>query len=125
MKETDFVDRLTGNKIKTKNKNPSRWDKNGNLIDAHGKAHASDFNMVACEAYNAGKNTLIFTSMNDNFDVRKCLPDTFLFLPHRYYVVTTSDGEPAKILFNYGDEKFKGNKKASRPEVKKMMIGGK
>lgn len=125
MKETNFTDRLTGNEVKTINKNPSRWDDKGNLIMSDGKVHASDPNRVVCEFYNMGKNTILFTSQDNPLEKFMLKPGDRRVVVHHYWIAETNDGGPAKILKLFGDEIGKGQTKPSRPEVKKIMVGGK
>jgi hypothetical protein len=44
-------------------------------------------------------------------------PGEFQLLPHMYFNSVKTNGEPAKLLTNFGDEIGKGNRKASSPVV--------
>lgn len=125
MKKIKFLNKDTGNLEEHINQNPSRWDAKGNLIDKNGRSHASDHNRICCEVYNRGKEPIMFINQENNLDIKILQPDEFLFLPHKYFIAFTPSGEPCNVVLNHGDQMFKGNKLPSRPEVKKIMVGGK
>lgn len=79
-----------------------------------------DPNLICCEIYNLGKETITFKNMIQTWlpDII-CRPDDWCFLPHQYFTGSVPSGsEEIKVIKNYGDQKFKGNKLPSRPEAK-------
>ena len=80
-----------------------------------------DQRMICREIYNLMKEEITFTNMIFPNGPEKivCKVDGHCFLPHAYYVATVKSGNPEiRVLENFGDQMFKGNKKPSRPEAK-------
>lgn len=48
--------------------------------------------------------------------------DDWAFIPHQFYYAYNKKGSPIKLTKNFGKNKFKGNKFASRPEVKRNFF---
>lgn len=84
-----------------------------------------------CEAYNDGSEDIVFKSIHPEkhrmhffgkpptfWEQFECKPGEWVFLPHLMYTGETKSGSPCKVVWNFGNAKFKGNKLPSRPEVK-------
>lgn len=96
----------------------------------HGKK-VSDWALVCMELYNPNKfdviveidrTKLAYIRQNGITDTpHKAIlkADSFLFLPHRFYLLTgvgIPKGEQISLIVNQGDTMFIGNKYQSRPE---------
>lgn len=77
---------------------------------------------VCFEWYNMSGCEVTFINIHID-DIKKALSPQkivvkdkeFCFLPHHYYKAVTQDERPAIGVANYGSQKFKGNKKPSKP----------
>lgn len=89
-----------------------------------------DEKLIHCEIYNPHRHVVVFCrniSMDEYIRragislgplVAEVEPDGFLHLPHQFYSATfKGSSELAQVLVNFGDNMFKGNKKASRMDL--------
>ncbi len=87
------------------------------------------------EAYNDGAEDVTFESYHPQWQSmhfaglgpeawRKfiCKPGEWVFCPHRCYKVSTASGRPIRLVQNFGDAMFKGNKLPSRPDAPKVQV---
>lgn len=89
-----------------------------------------DEHLVHREVYNPNRFAIVFERQNEMLTYIRaakipegeiyliCKPDSFLYLPHGYYVASIPDapkGEIGSFVTNFGDSMFIGNKKISLP----------
>lgn len=89
------------------------------IHEKHSKDGVLDPNMIPCEIYNPGRETILFTNMifPNGAQHIQCKPDDFCYLPHQYYTgVVPSGNQEIRVIKNYGDAKFLGNKHPSSPD---------
>lgn len=105
-----------------------------------GRKHrpALDPNDVCCEMYNLGAEEITFRSFHvlrekhwfngyppKHWMEIKLKPGEWAFFPHQYYIGTVPSGsKEIKVLKNFGDAMFKGNKHPSAPEVRRTWVKG-
>lgn len=86
------------------------------------------------EIYNPGDEDIVFDNIHPlrarmffhgktpNYWMRLvCRPGEWIFLPHGMYTGTVKSGRPIKVIMNFGDAMFIGNKLPSRPDQAKLQ----
>jgi len=91
------------------------------IVHPSGLVTAMDPNEIEIELHNKNTEEILFAEMRPPWRTIKCSGLGFCVLPHAYFTANTASGRPAQCVVNYGDAKFKGNTKPSRPEEKKIM----
>lgn len=111
----------------------------GFLIEADPKTSAKTALLPAVEhlcseIYNPGSEEITFTTYAPDWQnhfflgkpplywrVLRCKPGEWCFLPHALYIATVPSGSAEiKVVQNFGDAMFRGNKLPSRPDVQKV-----
>lgn len=89
---------------------------------------------MCCEIYNPGNETISYINIHPQrgqmfffglppafWNRLECKPGEWVFLPHGMYRQEVPSGHQAyRIVINFGDMMFKGNKLPSRPEAAKV-----
>lgn len=96
---------------------------------------ALDPNDICCEIYNPGSEEITFVNIHTDRHIQhfhgkgpkhwaviRCKPNEWVYLPHQKYSGSVPSGsEEIRVIKNFGDEMFKGNKHPSRPEVQRKL----
>lgn len=110
--------KMKENKIKLLNKDTGNMD---TFLSRENMARNATFDpkLVCCEIYNVMKEDITFENMTKKGSpIIICKKDDFCFLPHQYFKATVASGNPEiRVVMNFGDNMFKGNKKPSNPEI--------
>lgn len=108
-----------------------------NIFSKKGRP-ALDPNDIHCEIYNPGDEEITFKSYHRMRNVHwfqgkpprhwlviKCKPQDWCYLPHQHYIGEVPSGsKEIKVIKNFGDQMFIGNKYPSAPEVRRKFVKG-